>query len=94
MGHPDAELVAAERRQHDAVVLRDLEREEGALKLMRCVMQHLRAVGVLGVDKTQLHHELTAVADAERESVLTGIELVESLLCLRVEEEGTSPSLS
>ncbi len=61
-------------------------------------MQHLCVVacvgdGVVVVEQTQLHHQLATVADAEREGVLAGIELVERLLCLRVVEECTCPTL-
>ncbi len=48
---------------------------------------------MLRVDEVELHHELTAVADAERQRVLAGIELVEGFLRLRVVEEGTGPAL-
>ena len=48
---------------------------------------------MLRVDEVEFHHQLASVADTERQGVLTGIELVECLLSLRVEEECTCPSL-
>ena len=45
------------------------------------------------LNQSKFNHQLTAVADAEGEGVLAGIELVERLLGLRVEEEGTRPAL-
>ena len=56
-------------------------------------MQHLGLLLVLRIDEVELNHQLAAVADAERQGVLAGIELVESLLSLRVEEECSCPSL-
>ena len=61
-------------------------------------MQHLCIVAGICrcccvIEQSQLYHQLTAVTNAEREGVLTRVELIEGLLCLRVEEEGTSPSL-
>ena len=56
-------------------------------------MQHLGLLLVLRIDEVKLNHKLAAVADAERQGVLAGIELVESLLSLRVEEERSCPSL-
>ena len=45
-------------------------------------MQHLGLLLVLRIDEVELNHQLAAVADAERQGVLAGIELVESLLSL------------
>ena len=44
------------------------------------------------VDEVELNHELTAVADAERQGVLACIELVKGFFGLGVVEEGTCPS--
>ncbi len=56
-------------------------------------MQHPRALLVGRIDEVKLHHELAAVAYAERERVLAGIEAVERLLCLGVVEECARPAL-
>ena len=56
-------------------------------------MEHACAACVFGIDEVELNHQLTTVADAERQSVLTCIKLVERLLGLRVEEECSCPSL-
>ena len=41
VSHPDAELRTAERTEHHALVLRNLQRHETALKLVRVVVEHL-----------------------------------------------------
>ena len=60
---------------------------------MRIVVLHAALLLVLGSDETQLHHQLTAVADTQRKGVLTGIEAVDGLLGLGAEEDSTCPSL-
>ena len=90
VSYPDAQLVAAQTSEHHAVVLRNAQRDELTLELVAVVMQHL---GSLGTSQTEFHHQLATVTDTQRQGVLAGIELVEGLLSLGVEEEGTSPSL-
>ncbi len=48
---------------------------------------------VLRIDEVQHNHQLATVADTERKGILTGLELIESLLSLRLDEECTSPTL-
>ena len=93
MSHPYAELASAERTEHHAVVLRYLNAEERALKLVRVVVEHACTFGVLRIDEVEFNHQLATVADAERQSVLACIELVERLFGLRIEEECSCPSL-
>ena len=90
VGYPQAQLVAAQRAEHDAVVQGYLQRDEFRLELVTVVVQHL---GPCGAGESQFHHQLATVADAERQGVLAGVELVQRLLGLGVEEEGTGPSL-
>ena len=56
-------------------------------------MAEVGLILMVRINEVQLCHKLAAVAYTERECVLTGIELVESLLSLRVVEEGACPSL-
>ena len=93
VSHPDAKLVTTERTEHHAVVLRDGQTEEGALELLADIVHEVCTMLMLGVDEVELHHELTAIADAERQCILTGIELIEGFLGLRIVEEGTGPAL-
>ena len=93
VGHPDAQFVAAERVEHDAIVLGDRDREEGALKLLRVVVAEMGLVLMLRVDEVEFRHQLATVADAQRERILARIEAVERLLGLGIVEEGTRPSL-
>ena len=53
-------------------------------------MQHFCT---LGASQPEFYHQLTAIADAERQSVLAGIEPVEGFLGLRVVKESSCPSL-
>ena len=48
---------------------------------------------MFGIDEVEFHHELATVADTEGEGVGTCIEAVEGFFCLRIEEEGSSPTL-
>ena len=54
-------------------------------------MQH--ASLIVAADEIEFHHELTSVAHTQRQCILTGIEFVQRLLCFRIVEEGSSPSL-
>ena len=66
---------------------------EAAFKLVAVVVEHVRTLFVFGIDEIEFHHELTTVADTEREGVGTCVEAVECFLSLRIEEEGSSPTL-
>ena len=57
---------------------------------MAVIMQHL---GALSTRESELNHQLTTVTDTQRQGVLTGIELIKRLLGLRIEEEGSCPTL-
>ena len=63
---------------------------------MRVVVQHLSSLTVVlclsVAQQAELHHQLASVADAQREGVVAGIELIQGLLGLRVVEEGAGPS--
>ena len=66
VSHPDAELVATQRTEHHAVVLRDVETQIGTLKLVGVVVEHLLiALTAVAAHKTQFYHQLTTVADAQ-----------------------------
>ena len=70
VSHPQTELAAAQRAEHHALVLRNLQGDELTLELVAHIVQHLCIVLRIGhsvviVDETQFHHQLTAVADAE-----------------------------
>ncbi len=62
VSHPQTEFVTAQRAEHHAVVLRNVEADELALELMRIIMQHL---GALRTSETELDHQLTTVTDTE-----------------------------
>ena len=84
VGNPNTKFAAAESTEHHAVVAWDVECQELALKLLGVVVAKVGLVFVVRIDEVELCHELATVADAEREGVLTGIELVECLFCLGI----------
>ena len=53
-------------------------------------MEHL---GAFRTCQAEFNHQLATVADTQRECVGTGVETVEGLLGLGVEEESTGPAL-
>ena len=75
------------------MILWDREAGEGALELMRIVVRHLVLQLVLGIEKLQLSHQLTAVADAETQRIGTSVEALECGLRLLVVEDTGSPTL-
>ena len=93
VGHPNAEVGLAQAAKHHALVLRNVYAKESTLELMTYVVQHLSAVGVVGIDEAEFHHQLASVADTERQGVLAGVETFESGLRLRVVEERACPTL-
>ena len=62
--HPNAELAACERAEHDGMVVGYGERDKLRLELVRIVVQHARLHVVVGCYQTQFHHELATVANA------------------------------
>ena len=93
--HPDTQFVTAQRSEHDAVVLRDVERDECAFKFPGIIVHHVCLFPVcclLFVQKSEFNHQLTSVADTQRESVRARIESFERLFGFRVVEECSCPS--
>ena len=91
--NPDAQTIARETLEEYAAIGLNGDTYEAAFKLVAVVVEHVRTLFVFGIDEIEFHHELTTVADTEREGVGTCIEAVECFLSLRIEEEGSSPSL-
>ena len=56
-------------------------------------MLHDCLARMLGIDKVELNHQLTSVADTEAESVVALVEVVKRCFCLFIPEESSSPSL-
>src|SRR5574344_3167317 len=94
VSNPSAHLHAAERTEHDGIVLRNLQRDKARLELMRVVMDHLMLLLMFRIKQLQFCHQLTAVADSHTERVLTRIISVDGLFCLGIEEETSSPTFS
>ena len=96
VGHPDTEPGAAKVAEQHTVVLRNVNAEECALKLMARVVLHAerRLRRRLAARKQpQFHHQLAPVAHAERERVVAHIETLQHLSGPRVKQEGAGPSL-
>ena len=93
MCNPDAKTIARKTLEEYAAVGLHRNAYETAFKLVAVVVEHTSTFFVFGIDEVEFHHELATVADTEGERVGTCIEAVEGFLCLRIEEEGSSPTL-
>ena len=90
--NPDAQTIARETLEEYAAIGLNGDTYEAAFKLVAVVVEHVRTLFVFGIDEVEFHHELATVADTEGERVGTCIETVEGFFCLRIEEEGSSPT--
>ena len=93
VSHPDANLAASQRVEHHRIVGANLNAHKRRLKLVRIVVQQFRMVGAARVDEFQFVHQLTTVANAERQSVGTLVEVFEGLASLLVVLERACPTL-
>ena len=91
--NPDAETIARKTLEEYATIGLHRNAYETAFKLVAIVVEHTSTLFVFGINEVEFHHELATVADTEGKSVGTCIEAVEGFFCLRIEEEGSSPTL-
>ena len=83
--------------KHDSVALFHTDIHKTRFELAGLVLNEARLLGLLDVlprKNIQLSHQLTTIADTQREGVFAGIELIQSLFSLGVEEESASPTFS
>ena len=71
VGNPYTQLAARERAEHYRVVLGDGQADKVALELVRVVVTHARLLGVVGGEEAEFYHQLTTVADTQRQGVGT-----------------------